>query len=225
MANNLVQKRWLERLKSGVYLIVPLAAGEAGEYTEHEYVIAAHLADPMYVSYWTALNHHTLTEQVPMTVFGATTDRVPEREIHGVTYKFVTLSEAKFFGYEPTAVGAHTVNVATVEKTLVDCADHPEYCGGITELAKGLANAGDVDRDTLVDYLLKIGNGAAIKRIVYLADRLDIDLPRREQLEDAFTSGYSKLDPTRSDEGTYTSEYRLLLNVDDDDLLEGGGGP
>jgi predicted transcriptional regulator of viral defense system len=217
IANNLVHKKWLDRLKSGTYLIVPLAAGETGEYTEHEFVIASHLADPMYISFWTALNYHGLTEQVPVTVFIATTEQVPTEEIHGVTYTFVTLTEAKFFGYDTVAVDSHRVNVASVEKTLVDCADHPEHCGGIGELAKGLG-AADLDQETLAEYLLWLGNGAAIKRIVYLADLLDVDLAQREELVDAFTAGYSKLDPTRGDDGRHVSEYRLVLNVPGDEI-------
>lgn len=223
IANNLVHKQWLDRLKSGTYLIVPLAAGESGEYTEHEFVIASHLADPLYISYWSALNYHGLTEQVPVTVFAATTDQAPTREIHDVTYQFITLAETKFFGYEPVAINAHTVNVATVEKTLVDCADHPEYCGGIPELANGLATA-TIDDDTLTEYLLQLGNGAAIKRIVYLADVLGIELARRRDLVAAFTTGYSKLDPTRDDDGRYASDYRLLLNVPEDEIRTAAGG-
>lgn len=223
IAANLVKKRWLDRLKRGTYLIVPLAAGEAGAYTEHEYVIATHLAEEMYLSYWTALNHHGLTEQVPMTVFAATTERVAERNIHGVTYKFVTVTESKFFGFERVAIDSHQVPMATVEKALVDCADHPEHCGGLVELAKALGNAAaDLDADTLNDYLLRQGNGAAVKRVVYLADVLDIELSNRDRLEDAFTSGYSRLDPTRPEEGHHASTYRLLLNVPEEELRVAG---
>ena len=222
LAHNLVQKQWLDRVKSGTYLIVPLAAGERGEYTEHEFVIAAHLADPMYISYGSALNHYSLTEQVPMTVVAATTERVPDREIHNVSYRFVTLTDAKFFGYEPVAVGSQQVTVATVEKALADCADHPEHCGGITELSKAFTNADSVDYATLVDHLLRMGNGAAVKRIVYLADLHGIELPRRTDLEDAFTTGYSKLDPTHTDDGRHTSDYRLILNIDEDALQTAG---
>ena len=172
----------------------------------------------MYISYWSALDYHGLTEQVPTTVFAATTDQAPTREIHGVTYTFVTVTEAKFFGFEPVAIDAHTVNIATVEKTLVDCADHPEYCGGILELAKGLANATDLNDETLVEQLLDLGNGAAIKRIVYLTDILDIGFEGREKLVEEFTTGYSKLDPTQGDEGTHSREYRLILNVTEDTI-------
>ena len=91
--------KWLDRLKSGTYLIVPLEAGERGEYTEHKFVIASHIADPMYISYWSALNYHELTEQVSPTVCAATTERVPTREIHNRTCRFVTLTDSKFFGF------------------------------------------------------------------------------------------------------------------------------
>lgn len=222
IANNLVKKKWLDRLTSGTYLIVPLAAGEHGKYTEHEFVIASHLATPMYISYWSALNYHGLTEQVPMTVFVATTERVPEREIHNVNYRFITLTDAKFFGHEAMAAGSHQVNIATVEKTLADCADHPEYCGGIIELSKALANAENADYETLVECLLRMNNGAAIKRIVYLADIHGIEVPRRTELEDAFTTGYSKLDPAHGEKGHHTSDYRLILNVAETELKSAG---
>ena len=141
-----------------------------------------------------------------------------------MTYTFVTVTEAKFFGFKPVAIDAQTVNIATVEKTLVDCADHPEYCGGILELAKGLANATDLDEGTLVEQLLDLGNGAAIKRIVYLTDVLDIDLEGREKLVEAFTTGYSKLDPNQGDEGTHSREYRLTLNVTEDTIRKAVSG-
>lgn len=227
IANNLVHKKWLNRLKSGTYLIVPLAAGEAGEYTEHEFVIASHLADPVYISYWSALSYHGLTEQVPTTVFAAAREQVPSRTIHGVTYIFITLTESKFFGFEPKAVDAHTVNVASVEKTIADCADHPEHCGGVLELAKGLVNATDLDDEKLVDQLIRIENGAAIKRVVYLTDLLDIKFTGRDTLAKAFTTGYSKLDPTQGDEGTHSNKYRLLLNVSESTIrtvVNGGMG-
>jgi predicted transcriptional regulator of viral defense system len=222
VANSLVNKRWLDRLKGGTYLIVPLEAGEEGRYTEHEFVIASHLAEPMYISYSSALNYHNLTEQVPTTVFSATTEKVPEREIHGITYKFVTVTEGKFFGYEKTDISSHKVNVATPEKAIVDCADHPEYCGGIIELAKAVRKIDELDKSKLSEFLVRQGNGAAVKRVVYLADIYGIELPGREELEGEFTKGYSKLDPTRTEDGKHSQEYRLKLNISKDELKSVG---
>ncbi|GAA0727324.1 MULTISPECIES: type IV toxin-antitoxin system AbiEi family antitoxin domain-containing protein [Halorubrum] len=216
IASRLTEKGWLDRLLPGRYLIIPLAAGEEAVYTTHEYLIASHVAEPMYIGYYSALSHHGLTEQVPRTVYVVTPTRAQSREIHGVPYRVATVTERKFFGYEPTSIEGTAVNIADLEKTLVDCADHPEYCGGIRELAKAMVAADDQDCSwaTVGEYLQRLDNGAATKRIVYLADQLDIDLPTRETLVASFTSGYSLLDPTQSEQGLYDSEYRLRINVD-----------
>jgi len=214
MAYALKEKGWLERVAHGKYLILPLAAGENAVYTAHEFVIASILVEPMYVGYWSALNHHGLTEQVPRTVYIVTTTRAQEREIHGVTYRPVTVTEQKFFGYQPTAVESNQVNISSIEKTLVDCADHPEFCGGISELAKAMHNAVDMrcSWERVVECLRRVGNGAATKRLVYLADQLDIDLPEYDEFVESFTTGYPLLDPTREATGTRDSTYQLRLN-------------
>jgi predicted transcriptional regulator of viral defense system len=214
MAYALKEKGWLERVAHGKYLILPLAAGENAVYTAHEFVIASALVEPMYVGYWSALNHHGLTAQVPRTVYIVTTTRAQEREIHGVTYRPVTVTEQKFFGYQPTAVESNQVNISSIEKTLVDCADHPEFCGGISELAKAMHNAVDMrcSWERVVECLRRVGNGAATKRLVYLADQLDIDLPEYDVFVESFTTGYPLLDPTREATGTRDSTYQLRLN-------------
>jgi predicted transcriptional regulator of viral defense system len=177
----------------------------------------------MYIGYWSALNHHGLTEQLSRTVYIATTERAQEREIHGVTYRPVSVTEQKFFGYQPTSVGSNQVNISSIEKTLVDCADHPEFCGGIGELAKAMQNAVETrcSWERVVEYLRRVGNGAATKRVVYLADQLDIDLPEYHELVENFTTGYPLLDPTRKERGTRDSTYQLRLNVDPDAFLPG----
>jgi len=216
IASRLTEKGWLDRLFPGTYLIIPLSAGEDAVYTTHEYLIAAHVAEPMYIGYYSALSHYGLTEQVPQTVYVVTPTRAQSREIHGVPYRVTTVTERKFFGFEPTSIEGTTVQVSDIEKTLVDCADHPEFCGGLRELATAMRTADErgCDWDTVGEYLERLDNGAATKRIVYLADQLGIDLPAREELVASFTSGYSLLDPTRPDTGSTDSTYRLRINVE-----------
>ena len=210
---------WVARLKPGVYLVVPLAAGEDSQYTAHEFVTANHLVEPMYISFWSALGFHGFTEQVPRSVYVATTKRRQDRTVHDVEYHLITLAERKFFGAEQFDVGGHTVPIATQEKTLADCADLPRHCGGIRELAKGIRAGPDgYDPDVLLEYARRIGNGAAIKRLVYLMDHYGVTVPDREGLEAGFTQGTSPLDPTRSAKGTYAPEYRLYVNVPDEKL-------
>ena len=218
-ASRLENNGWLTRLKPGLYLVVPLAAGENPQYTAHEFYIASHLVEPMYVGFWSALNFHGFTEQVPRSVAVATTKRLPDRTVHDVEYHFVTLAERKFFGHEQYAVGGHQVPIATPEKTLADCADQPTHCGGIRELAKGIrAGTERYDPETVIAYARRIGNGAALKRLVYLMDHYDVPVPDRETVEAEFTAGTSPLDPTRSSRDDYAPDYRLYVNIANEEL-------
>lgn len=216
LANNLARKKWIVILRRGKYMIVPLSAGTKSEYTEHEFIIASHLATPYYIAYWSALNFHGLTEQTPFTVFVATTKRVKSREVLGTKYIFVTLTRKKFFGFSAAAVSNSRVNVSDVEKTLADAFDHPEYCGGISEAVKSLLNAkGKVSFRRLVKYGERMGNSAILKRLGFLIEVLGIEVDRRmlKSVRRKISPGFSPLDPTRKRKGRIVTGWNLLVNI------------
>ena len=227
IASDLASKKWMERVERGKYLIVPLEAGEKGLYTEHEFLIASQLVSPYYIGYWSALNFHDLTEQVPYTVFVATTKRKDDMELHGVNYKFVTLTDKKFFGYEDYSIAGKEVKISTPEKTLIDSLDHLEYSGGLEEVSKAFKNAeDDISMEKLIDYAIKLDNGSVLKRLLFLLDLLKIELPKilREKIEDNFTTGFALLDPTKEDQGTLRRKWRVKVNVPKEKIVEWSEG-
>ncbi len=227
LANNLAKKSWIIALSRGTYLIVPLSAGVKSRYTEHEFVIASHLVSPYYIAYWSALNFHGFTEQIPFTVFVATTKRAKSREILDFRYRFVTLSKRKFFGFTPFNIGAFKVEISDPEKTLADVLDHPEYCGGIAEAAKSLWNARDkISMDKVLEYARKMGNTAIIKRLGYLIESLELrmDEGTLSKMRSEVSPGISVLDPNMPRKGRYLTRWNLLLNVSKEALDEGRRG-
>ncbi|MBS3787573.1 transcriptional regulator [Candidatus Bipolaricaulota bacterium] len=226
IASDLADKKWLERLESGKYLIIPLEAGEKGEFTEHEFIIASDLVEPYYIGFFSALNFHGFTEQVPYTVFVATTKQKASLDLHGLEYHFVTLTETKFFGAKEYAIGNKRVQISTPEKTLIDSLDHLEHSGGLEEVSKVFNNLGeDFSFDRLVNYALKFGNGAVLKRLNYFLHLFESDLEDQLQakLKDDMTEGYPLLDPTKPDRGPYKQKWKLRLNVSEKQLLDWGG--
>jgi predicted transcriptional regulator of viral defense system len=223
LAHSLTKKKWVIALKRGVYLIVPLSAGVKSRYTEHEFVIASHLASPYYIAYWSALNFYGFTEQTPFTVFVATPRRVKSREVLNVKIKFITLNQRKFFGFEPTVVSAYKINVSDREKTLADALDHPEYCGGMFEVSKSLWNAKkEVSIEKVAVYAERMGNAAIVKRLGYLLEGLDVDVDLEvlSKLRGMISRGMSALDPTRPKKGRYNTGWNILLNVSEETLEE-----
>jgi len=223
IVNRLVKKKWLIPLTRGTYLIVPFEAGVKSEYTEHEFVIASHLADPYYIGYWSALNYHGLTEQVPMTVYVVTTKRLQDRLILNTRYRFTTVIKRKFFGYTKESISDTKVNISDKEKTLADCLDHPEHCGGIGEIAKSLwAAKDDSSMEKVLNYALKMGNSAILKRLGFLLELLEIDISDklRIKIREHLKKGYVLLDPLEDARGYYSTRWGLLINVSGDSILE-----
>lgn len=210
LLSDLVRKGWLIRLKSSLYLIVPLEAGPESHYSEHELVIASHLTRPYYIGFWTALNFHGLTEQTPYTVFIATPNKKRGRRILGVEYRFIGVKEESMFGFREYPIAGHKIFVSDREKTIVDCLAHPELCGGLSEPLKPLLAGEKLDYSRLLSYALKTG-GAALKRAGFLLEKLDLyDV---KSLPNKVHTGYVYLDPLGPKEGRHNSRWSIIENI------------
>lgn len=218
----LAAKHWVQRLERGKYRLIPLEAGPEAQWAEHEYLIAAALVQPYYLAYATALHYYGYSERQPRPVWIATTRRKRPVTVEGIAYRFVTLAEIKFFGYTTVHLLDRPVQVAEREKAIADGFDHPEYCGGTIEPAKGLWFGSDeLDLARLVEYSRRLGNRTAMRRLGFWLERLEIGDPALlQELETSRDRNYARLDPGGSDDGPRDTRWRLIVNVPERQLLE-----
>jgi predicted transcriptional regulator of viral defense system len=222
LLHRLSAKRWVERLERGKYRLIPLEAGPEAHWAEHEYLVAAALVQPYYLGYATALVYYGYTERQPRPVWIVTTRRKRPVTIEGVAYRFVTLSEHKFFGHTTIELLDSPVQIAEREKAIVDGFDHPEYCGGVIEPAKGLWFGGDeLDLDRLVEYSQRLRNRVAMRRLGFWLERLEMGREGLlECLEAPKDRNYALLDPRGQSEGARDPRWRLIVNIPQRQLLE-----
>lgn len=214
--DNLVRKRWILKLRRGVYVIAPLEAGEKGaaDYTIHGFVIASFLVSPYYIGYWSALNYHGLTEQTPPSVYVVTTKPKNSRTILDTRFVFVTILKNKVFGMVEEEVEKWKVKISSPEKTVVDCLDHPEHCGGIEEIAKAIYfSKGELNFKKVVSYAKRIGNNTVIKRLGFIAEALGIEDCSKLLSTVKLKTGYSILDPTLPRKGRIKEKWKLIINA------------
>jgi predicted transcriptional regulator of viral defense system len=172
--------------------------------------IATKIAHPAYVSFWSALHFFGFTEQVPRTIFVATTHRKPPVRFQGgYEFQYIHLKPAKFFGYHREMMDALPVLIADREKAIVDALDQPRYAGGIVEVFKCLANARqELDQAKLIDYANRFGSKSLGSRLGYLLSRLEI---RAEEL--VISESAVRLDPSRKPSKVWDTRWRINLNV------------
>ena len=82
---------------------------------------------------------HRMVTQPQFVIFVSSTKRIPKQTLHGTQFRFVLLKSKNFFGNtKHWATKQQSVEISDLERTILDGLRHPEYCGGITDVAKGL---------------------------------------------------------------------------------------
>jgi predicted transcriptional regulator of viral defense system len=214
----LVERGIVTRLRPGLFILVPFELGRAREYIGNPYVVARELTAgrDYYLSHASAMDIHGMVTQPQLVVYVTSPAPMRERTVLGTEFRFVRCRRSAVFGTVQHWVEKHEkVVVSDVERTIVDGLRLPEHCGGVTEVAKGLAMRGtEVSPRKLVDYALRLGVGAVVRRLGYLMEACGVGAPEDlERLRGNLTSTYSLLDPLLPPEGKFLARWRLRLNV------------
>lgn len=178
LAHGLVKKGWFERLRPGLFLLVPAGRGREGVADMNPLAAGAVLVSPYFDSFGTACTHHGLTEQVFSEVYLACQEHRRPETIRDKRYVFVHVPEQRFFGFEEIAVLGQAVQMATVERAVLDAIDRPRYAGGIGEVSRIVVRAvGKVSWDELIALARKWGSSALVQRLGYFVDLHGVEMP------------------------------------------------
>ena len=216
----LADRGWLDRVRRGVYLPVPLDSHRSGRAHMDSWVVGSSVFEPAYIAGWSAAEHWDLTEQIFRSVLMATSRRPRDRQPTVGDTRFVlhTVPSSKHVGLVPVWRGGSRVQVTDPAKTIVDVLSDPRWGGGIrlvSEMLDEYLRRDDRDDDKLVEYGDLVGNGAMFKRLGYQLERSDlpagalVDACRARR-----TTGINDLDPSVNAGGPILSTWGIRLNVE-----------
>ena len=178
VAHRLVEEGVAGAAAPGLFQLVPAARGREGVADTNPLAAGAVLVSPYFFSFGTACTHHGLTEQVFAEVYIACQERRRPEMIRGKRYVFVHVPAARFFGFEETTVLGEPVQMATVERALLDAIDRPRYAGGIGEVSRIAARAATrVSWDELLELARRWRSSALVQRLGYLLDLHRAEVP------------------------------------------------
>jgi len=216
----LADRGWLDRVRRGLYLPVPLDSHRSGRAYVDPWVVGSSAFSPAYIAGWSAAEHWDLTEQIFRSVLMATARRPRDRypTIGDTRFVLHTEPSSRHDGLVPVWRDGSRVQVTDPAKTIVDVLANPSWGGGIRSVSEMLdeyLHRDDRDDNKLVEYGDLVGNGAMFKRLGYLLARTD---PPASTLVDACrarrSSGINDLDPAVNADGPILSAWGIRLNVD-----------
>lgn len=193
---------WLQRVRRGLYIPVPLESERSDNVPEDSWLIAQSAFAPCFISGLSAIEHWSLTEQVFRSVSLATTRKPRQRlqSIGGTEFAIHTVSEDQFFGLKTVWRGPTKVKVSDPSRAVIDLLANPSLGAGIrftTDVLETYLKSEHCNFNLLLDYAEKMGNGACFKRLGYLLQKV---APHQteviNQCATKMTAGYAKLDPS-----------------------------
>ena len=224
----LAQTGWITRLRRGLYT---LKEGFPANIQLHPFVIAVNLIKPSTISHWSAMNHHGLSEQIPITITAMTTKKVvtPEMRkdsilnnnqkhtwnISGIKYEYITVKPAFYFGIEEVWVNQNfKVPVTDKERTMLEAFASPSFFGGMGETINILEeNISELNLERLISYALLYGKSSVSRRLGWALEHIGIAGEKIKTLADVSACGYSILDPGRPWKGPCNSYWKIQENL------------
>lgn len=219
----LVNRGIAARLKPGLFVLVPFELGRASQYLGSPLIVAREIVSgtAYYFSHGTAMEIHGMMTQPQLVITVSTPKPRRPASALGVEFRFVRCRRRHLFGLtEHWVTKQERVRVSDPERTIIDGLKQPEYCGGLTEVAKGLwIRRQDLEVDKLVAYARRIRVGAVVRRLGFLLETYGMAEPRDlERLRRGLTATYVRLDPVLPAEGKRHGRWRLQLNVAPEEL-------
>ncbi len=212
----LTSKGWLSRVRRGLYIPVSLETRTTDIPLEDPWIIADRLFSPCYIGGWSAAEYWDLTEQIFRTILVMTTQKPRKREINikGTNYKLRTVSESAMFGLKPVWRGQVKVFLSDATRTILDLISDPLLGGGIrsvVDMFLNYLNSEKKNMNLLIDYAIRLGNGAVFKRLGFLLERY---APNEESAikscKEKLTTGNTKLGPKLEADNLIT-RWRLWI--------------
>jgi predicted transcriptional regulator of viral defense system len=172
-----VQKGWLERIRRGVFQLVPADRGPDGISDTNALAAGALLVSPYFYSFGTASTHYGFTEQVFTEAYVACRAAKRPASVRGTRFVFVRMSEERFFGFDKVEVLGEEVKMATRERALLDAIDRPQLAGGLPEVSRIVARATPgMSWRTLLDHARCWNESALAQRLGYLLDLHEVPI-------------------------------------------------
>ncbi len=223
---SMVDQGMLYKITRGIYHIIPLDA-DPETYVPDGLQVAKYIMQnkEYYIGYASAMRIHGLEIQSEASLRSEAREYLVTRNqmkpaiksFGEFTCQFIQHDANRFFGFSSAWINkSEQAMVSDLEKTIVDIATKPQFCGGIVEVGKAILKATDrTDHDKLFYYFSRNGSKSARKRFLFLSDLLELELTNEhKKMMEELGSGISLLDPALTDQGKKSMKFGLKINVD-----------
>lgn len=218
--NRLNQKGWLQRIRRGVYSIIPLYSFTTTPAIEEVWPLVTKVFEPAYISGWSAAEHWDFTEQIFNSV-SLVTQRVQRKSIQiigGMKCRILVKKSEYFFGLKTIWFGSNKIEVANPSRLIIDILDKPDFGGGgrhTIDVIRSYWNSELHNSEQILEYAIRYGKGTVMKRLGFLSEEFNAPVSQSwlKKCKAHLSPGISNLDPNSPAKGKISSKWNLRINL------------
>ena len=141
------KQRFISQVRRDLYVVTDLASKLS---LVSKFEIAGHITPSSYLSHHAALEYHGLAHQVFYELYVSSKESFKNFDYEGINYSFCQ-SKSNTGVVNPFTDSL--VRVTDLERTILDCIDRIDLCGGLEELVQCFAIITYIDENKLLEYL------------------------------------------------------------------------
>jgi len=217
-----LKKQNIIRIRRGLFAAVPLSLRDTiKSYAVDSYLIAGRISKDSVLAYHTAFDFHGAS----YSLFHQYT-LMSQQKIRPFTFqetKFICLPFPKIL-VEKNKIDAEVITVnrqgldikiTSLERTVVDVLDRPQYGGGWEEIWRSVENIQILNFDKMVEYAILLNNATIIAKLGFFLEQhkeqFNVDENVLTLLEAKKPNNIHYLERTKRESGKYIQRWNLIV--------------
>ncbi len=198
---------WLIRIKKGLYVIVT-DFSTLGFNDLSIYLIVKALNENSYISFESALQHHGIFDQMLSTIESVTFKRARKYKFQNTKINFLKIKKHLFFGFSRERIESDFVNIADMEKAILDMLYFRKNSYNISLIWEKLNEyKRDFDFKKLIEYTKRFNN-TIVRQVGLLLDKLGVESEDLYQI----IKGKNSYSMMTHDSNQFNSKWRLYCD-------------
>lgn len=217
-----LKKKNIIRIRRGLFASVPLSSRHSADsYAVDPYLIAGRISKDSVLAYHTALDLHGVSYSLFNRIIFLSKQKIRPftfQQTEFISLPFPdSLIRKKKSDVETMTLDRQGLNikVTSLERTVVDILDRPDYAGGWEEIWQSTNHISILDVDIMIKYALLLENATTIAKLGFFLeqhkDQFNIDDKSLLVLEKKKPNNVHYLERSKRESGKYIKRWNLIV--------------
>lgn len=211
-------KQHISRIRRGYYAVVSVLKSRG--VADDPFLIAGRVIEDTLVAYHSALSFHGLAYSLPSNFYFLSRQFIQPFEFMQAIYHCVAHPKA----LQPKKIMMETkihdrqgldIKVTTVERTLVDCLNKPQFSSGWEEIWRAGEMINFLDVDRMIYYAIYLGNATTIAKVGFFLEQhqeqFNVNSTQLKMLEKSKPKSKHYMERGGTHEYQYLKRWNLIV--------------